>query len=386
MICMNYGIFRKIGHYSQFLCKSIRKFDLEFYKKLSNVPYVFPISVGETEGDPRVRRLYAGLLNRDRVSLAESITLVESHHPKKKAQANELLSLILKNAENKYQKLGQKSLSFRIGLTGPPGSGKSTFIEAFGKMLTSAGHRVAVLAVDPSSSTTGGSLLGDRTRMLELSRDPNAYIRPSPAGTYAGGVARSTNDSVLLCESAGYDVIIVETVGVGQSEYAAADMVDLFALLLPPVAGDELQGIKRGVVELADLIIVNKADGNLVKDARLSQTEYTSALKYVRSRSKVWRPKVMRVSSIKKEGLDKVWNEMQDFWDETLEAGELEAKRRRQYRVWMWNHIEHHLKLYFRRHPRVSPYIDETEKKVTDGILTPGTGADILLHKLFAEK
>lgn len=376
-------MFRRIKYTSRFLSIYLSRFSYKFYKEFSEVSYLKSICIKETEDDPRVQQLFTGLINKNRVCLAESITLIESHHPRKKAQANELLSRVLKYARKNYEEKGQKSLSFRIGLTGPPGSGKSTFIESFGKMLTDLGHKVAVLAIDPSSSTTGGSLLGDKTRMLELSRDPNAYIRPSPAGRYSGGVARTTNDSIVLCEAAGYDIIIVETVGVGQSEHAAADMVDLFMLLLPPASGDELQGIKRGVVELADLIVINKADGNLIKDARRIQIEYTSALKYIRSKSKVWRPKVMRISSIRKEGLEKLWEEMKDFQDIMLEAGELEAKRQQQYRIWMWNHINHHLKLYFRHHPKVEPYIEEIEQKVTRGIITSGIGADILLHKLF---
>ncbi|NXD40574.1 MMAA protein, partial [Copsychus sechellarum] len=179
-----------------------------------------------------------------------------------------------------------------LGLSGPPGAGKSTFIEYFGKMLTERKHKVAVLAVDPSSSTSGGSLLGDKTRMTELSRDMNAYIRPSPTSGTLGGVTRTTNEAILLCEGGGYDVVLVETVGVGQSEFAVADMVDMFILLLPPAGGDELQGIKRGIIEMADLVAINKADGDLVVPARRIQAEYVSAMKLLRKRSKVWRPKV----------------------------------------------------------------------------------------------
>ncbi|NWX01117.1 MMAA protein, partial [Caloenas nicobarica] len=179
-----------------------------------------------------------------------------------------------------------------VGLSGPPGAGKSTFIECLGKMLTERKHKVSVLAVDPSSSTSGGSLLGDKTRMTELSRDTSAYIRPSPTRGTLGGVTRTTNEAILLCEGGGYDVVLVETVGVGQSEFAVADMVDMFILLLPPASGDELQGIKRGIIEMADLVAINKADGDLVVPARRIQAEYISAMKLLRKRSKVWRPKV----------------------------------------------------------------------------------------------
>ncbi|OPJ75895.1 methylmalonic aciduria type A protein, mitochondrial isoform B [Patagioenas fasciata monilis] len=207
------------------------------------------------------------------------------------------------------------------GLSGPPGAGKSTFIECLGKMLTERKHKVSVLAVDPSSSTSGGSLLGDKTRMTELSRDTNAYIRPSPTRGTLGGVTRTTNEAILLCEGGGYDVVLVETVGVGQSEFAVADMVDMFVLLLPPAGGDELQGIKRGIIEMADLVAINKADGDLVVPARRIQAEYISAMKLLRKRSKVWRPKVMRISAKTGEGISDMWDKMTEFRDLMLTSG-----------------------------------------------------------------
>ncbi|XP_013791114.1 methylmalonic aciduria type A protein, mitochondrial-like, partial [Limulus polyphemus] len=271
--------------------------------------------------------------------------------------------------------------SLLAGLSGPPGAGKSTFIEALGKYLTAEGHKVAVLAVDPSSSTTGGSLMGDKTRMPELSRDRNAYIRPSPSGGHLGGVTRSTNEAIVLCEAAGFDIILVETIGVGQSEYNVAHMVDMFVLLIPPAGGDELQGIKKGIVELADVVVVNKADGALLPDARRIQSEYTSALKFVRRRSKIWRTKVTRVSSLKKEGIVELWKDMMQFRDVTMEEGELEVKRRKQYQIWMWSHIEHHLLYVFKHHPKVNPSIKEMEQKVSEGIITPGLAADYMISK-----
>lgn len=325
--------------------------------------------------------LFNGLLAGQRSSLAAAITLVESQHPKKQEDAQALLTLVLKNAKDRYAKDGQKSLSFRIGLTGPPGAGKSTFIEVLGKYLTERNHKVAVLTVDPSSSTTGGSLLGDKTRMPELSRDKNAYIRPSPTGGWLGGVTRSTNEAIALCESAGYDIIIVETVGVGQSEYYVAYMVDMFVLLVPPAGGDELQGLKKGIVELVDLVVVNKADGDLISNARRTQAEYISALKFVKRRSKQWRPLVLRVSSFTKDGFPNLWEDMEDFQETMLESGELEAKRKKQYRTWMWNHIENHLISAFKAHPKIHQLLNEVEKQVEDGIVTPGQASDILIKK-----
>ncbi|CAH1268215.1 MMAA [Branchiostoma lanceolatum] len=329
---------------------------------------------------PAVQRLFKGLVEGQRASLAESITLVESVHRRKRAAAEALLQLVLEHLQQKRVKW-KKPSAFRIGLTGPPGAGKSTFIEAFGKFLTDSGHKVAVLAVDPSSSTTGGSLLGDKTRMPELSRDMNAYIRPSPTSGTLGGVNRRTNEAIVLCEGAGYDVILVETVGVGQSEFVVADMVDMFVLLVPPAGGDELQGLKKGIVEVADLVVVNKADGDLLPAARRIQAEYTSALKFVRPRSQVWRPRVIRVSSLTKEGIPKAWDRMTGFRSKTWNSGELDMKRRRQHRVWMWNHIQDSMIKLFRQHPRVQRSIDAMEGRVMRGEVTPGAAADALLRE-----
>ncbi|XP_028305333.1 methylmalonic aciduria type A protein, mitochondrial isoform X2 [Gouania willdenowi] len=236
-------------------------------------------------------KLYEGLIGGQRASLAESITLVETLHPRKKELAQVLLQRVLAYRREQEGRNGGKPVAFRVGLSGPPGAGKSTFIEVVGKMLTGRGHKLAVLAVDPSSCTTGGSLMGDKTRMTELSRDMNAFIRPSPTSGTLGGVTRTTNEAIVLCEGAGYDVVLVETVGVGQSEFAVADMVDMFVLLIPPAGGDELQGIKRGIIERADLVVVTKSDGELLVPARRIQAEYTSALKLLRKRSKSWNPK-----------------------------------------------------------------------------------------------
>ncbi|XP_074891549.1 methylmalonic aciduria type A protein, mitochondrial [Buteo buteo] len=326
-----------------------------------------------------VDRLYSGLIQGHRACLAEAITLVESTQSRKKKIAQVLLQKVL-SYHREQEKLNQgKPLAFRVGLSGPPGAGKSTFIECFGKMLTERKYKVSVLAVDPSSSTSGGSLLGDKTRMTELSRDMNAYIRPSPTRGTLGGVTRTTNEAILLCEGGGYDVVLVETVGVGQSEFAVADMVDMFILLLPPAGGDELQGIKRGIIEMADLVAINKADGDLIVPARRIQAEYVSAMKLLRKRSKVWRPKVMRISAKTGEGISDMWDKMTEFRDLMLTSGELIAKRRKQQKVWMWNLIQENMLEHFRSHLAVKDKIPLLEEKVLSGVLSPGLAADLLL-------
>ncbi|XP_039919568.1 methylmalonic aciduria type A protein, mitochondrial isoform X2 [Hirundo rustica] len=326
-----------------------------------------------------VDRLYQGLIQGHRACLAEAITLIESTQSRKKKVAQVLLQKVL-SYHREQEKLNQgKPLAFRVGLSGPPGAGKSTFIECFGKMLTERKHKVSVLAVDPSSSTSGGSLLGDKTRMTELARDMNAYIRPSPTSGTLGGVTRTTNEAILLCEGGGYDVVLVETVGVGQSEFAVADMVDMFILLLPPAGGDELQGIKRGIIEMADLVAINKADGDLVVPARRIQAEYVSAMKLLRKRSKIWRPKVMRISAKTGEGISDMWDKMTEFRELMLTSGELVAKRRKQQKVWMWNLIQENMLEHFRSHLAVKDKIPLLEEKVLRGVLSPGLAADLLL-------
>ncbi|XP_069044883.1 methylmalonic aciduria type A protein, mitochondrial isoform X3 [Lepisosteus oculatus] len=259
--------------------------------------YCVEAALGQQAGELEARerrqlaQLYEGLIQGHRACLAQSITLVESRHPRKKELAQVLLQQVLAYRKRQEELNGGKPLAFRVGLSGPPGAGKSSFIEVVGKMLTGRGHKVSVLAVDPSSCTTGGSLMGDKTRMTELSRDMRAFIRPSPTSGTLGGVTRTTNEAIVLCEGAGYDIVLVETVGVGQSEFAVADMVDMFVLLIPPAGGDELQGIKRGIIEMADLVVVTKADGDLLVPARKIQAEYTSALKLLRKKSKTWQPK-----------------------------------------------------------------------------------------------
>lgn len=333
---------------------------------------------------PQTEKLYHDLLAGQRYALARCITLVESSNRQKALEARKLLTLVEKHMrqERPGDLQGQaRGTTFRIGLSGPPGAGKSTFIENFGRSLTAEGHRVAVLAVDPSSGTTGGSLLGDKTRMPELTRDLNAYIRPSPNRGHLGGVTRTTNEAIVLCEASGYDIIIVETVGVGQSEYLVSDMVDMFCLLIPPAGGDELQGIKRGIVEQSDLIIVNKCDGDLVAPARRIKGEYTSALKFMRRRNVHWKPKVKLVSSLTREGLPDVWEVMMKFKEVMTEHEQLELKRAKQRQKWMWNYINDRLLEIFVSHPAIKNQTSHLEGKVANFEISPGTAADLLIER-----
>ena len=327
---------------------------------------------------PSVDQLFQGLLNEDRASLARSVTLVESTNPTRRAEAKQLLTKVLEhNAVHKTK-------TFRIGLTGPPGAGKSTFIEAMGKLLINQNHKLAVLAVDPSSRTTGGSLLGDKTRMPELSASPKAFVRPSPNSCTLGGVTRATNEAINLVECCGFDIVFVETVGVGQSEVAVSDMVDMFVLIIPPAGGDELQGIKKGVIEFADVVVVNKSDGDLVTAARKISAEYISALKFVRPRNQAWKPVVKRISSKTGEGLEDLWKLMLNFEEKLTESGEFPDRRRQQLKVWMWTQVTARLLDIF--YAQVGERLaSEMEEKVTRNRLTPGDAADELIA-LYQEK
>ncbi len=273
---------------------------------------------------PDIPTLTVGLRAGDRAALARAITLVESRAPKHRAPARELMQAILPDTGG----------ALRVGLTGVPGAGKSTFIEALGMMLCERGKKVAVLAVDPSSSRTGGSILGDKTRMEDLSRHENSFIRPSPSGDSLGGVAARTREALLLCEAAGYDVILVETVGVGQSETAVRTMTDFFLLLQIAGAGDELQGIKKGVIELADAIVVNKADGDNALRAQQAKVEYTKVLHFLHPFTPGWKPKALTCSALHAEGIEQVWNLIESFRDQLTESGVFEERRSEQNVDW----------------------------------------------------
>ncbi|MEQ9518926.1 MAG: methylmalonyl Co-A mutase-associated GTPase MeaB [Parvibaculum sp.] len=320
--------------------------------------------------------LAAGILRGERSALARGITLVESSRADHQLLAQDLLARVL-------SKTGQ---AVRLGLSGAPGVGKSTFTEAFGRFLIARGLKVAVLAVDPSSARTGGSILGDKTRMEFLARDPNAFIRPSPSGGTLGGVARRTREAMLLTEAAGFDVVLIETVGVGQSETAVADMVDMFLLLLSPGGGDELQGIKRGIMELADLVIVNKADGDLKPAAKRAAAEYGGALHLMRPKSPNWNARVELASALKGEGLDKIWETVQAFIEAIKGAGELETRRAEQARTWMWTELREGLLGQLAAHPEAARRVGELEAQVGKGLVTPTMAAQQLLMLLFPSR
>ncbi|MGO1119294.1 methylmalonyl Co-A mutase-associated GTPase MeaB [Rhodovibrionaceae bacterium A322] len=312
------------------------------------------------------------ILSGNRRALARGITLIESTRRDHRAQAEQLLAELLPHSGR----------SIRLGISGVPGVGKSTFIEAFGLSVIDQGRKVAVLAIDPSSRRTGGSILGDKTRMEHLSRNPSAFIRPSPSAGSLGGVARRTREVMLLCEAAGFDLVIIETVGVGQSETAVADMVDLFALLLLPSGGDELQGIKKGIVELADLVVVNKADGDMKMAARRAAAEYQSALRMLRSLNDAWQVPVLQVSALKNEGMDKVWQALLQHRDALGQDG-LEQKRGDQAKAWMWHEIEEELLTAFREEPQVAAALRVLEDDVSHGRSSAAAAAKELLQRFF---
>ena len=314
----------------------------------------------------------AGIRDRDRSTLGRAITLIESNAARDQQLAQELLIEILP-LTGKAQ---------RIGITGVPGVGKSTFIESFGSFLTASGRRVAVLAIDPTSGITKGSILGDKTRMEKLSRDDHAFIRPSPSSGSLGGVARKTRESMLLCEAAGYDVILVETVGVGQSETVVAEMVDLFLVLMLPGAGDELQGIKRGILELADILAVNKADANPAA-ARLAKRDYLSALKLMHGATGDARRggvPVLLMSGLSGEGIDVLWQHITEHFEHAKQTGQLDGKRLEQLRRWMWSMVEQRVLQALHSHPEVSRLTAQLEANVLSGKLTPTLGAQALLR------
>jgi LAO/AO transport system kinase len=311
-----------------------------------------------------------GVRARNRAVLGRAITLVESNSPDDRRDAQELLSDLLPDTGDAY----------RIGVSGVPGVGKSTFIESLGLQLVVAGHRVAVLAVDPSSSISKGSILGDKTRMEKLAASDNAFIRPSPTGGSLGGVARKTREAILVCEAAGYDVVLVETVGVGQSEIAVAEMVDFFLLLKLAGAGDELQGIKRGILELADLIAINKADGENLEPAKLAQAEFARALGILRPAEETgWTPRVVTCSGRTGAGLDEIWAIVGEHHELLSANGALERRRRRQLLGWMWSLVDEGLRSAVRENPEVARTLGALEHDVLQGKTTPTAAADQIL-------
>lgn len=325
--------------------------------------------------DRNVTALADAIRRGDRTALPRAITLVESTRPDHRDRAQRLL----------LELMGQAGGAMHVGITGVPGVGKSTAIEALGMYLIEQGHRVAVLAVDPSSTRTGGSILGDKTRMARLAVHPDAYIRPSPTSGTLGGVARATRETIVLLEAAGFDVILVETVGVGQSEVAVASMVDTFVFLTLARTGDQLQGIKKGVLELADIVVVNKADGDHAREANLAARELSSAIRLIYPRETLWRPPVLTMSALEGTGLSELWATIEKHRDVLTAAGEFDSRRRAQQVDWTWSMVRDAVLDRVLTNPAVKAMRAEVERKVRDGELTPALAAQHILDAAEAE-
>ncbi|MBO6606924.1 methylmalonyl Co-A mutase-associated GTPase MeaB [Psychroserpens sp.] len=319
---------------------------------------------------PSTDELVSEILKGNITALSRAITLIESSNPTHLEKANAIIKMCLPHANN----------SVRIGITGVPGVGKSTFIEAFGLHLTEIGKKVAVLAVDPSSSLSKGSILGDKTRMEDLVKDENAFIRPSPSGTSLGGVARKTRETIILCEAAGFDTIIIETVGVGQSETAVHSMVDFFLLLKIAGAGDELQGIKRGIIEMADAIAINKADGDNLKSAKLAKVEFNRALHLYPQKDSEWQPKVTLCSALKREGISDLWALITNYLEHTKANNYFESNRTNQNKFWLLQTIEERLKSDFFNQPKIKEALEDQLQLIEEGKTTPFVAAEYLLN------
>lgn len=315
--------------------------------------------------------LAASLRTGDRRATARAITIIESTREEHRDMADALLRILLPESGD----------SIRVGVSGVPGVGKSTFIETFGLHIIAQGHRVAVLAVDPSSKISGGSILGDKTRMEALGRDPAAFIRPTPAGGTLGGVARRTREAMIVCEAAGYDVVLVETVGVGQSETAVKDMTDLFMLLLLPAGGDELQGMKKGIVELADIILVNKADGELSGAAQHAVSDYRNALHFLRPNTPNWTVPVETCSALTGAGVAEAWDMVKTFQGIMTADGALGARRAEQARTWLWNEIGDTLMSSLKADGKIREIASTLEDQVAQGIITPSMAAQRMVRK-----
>ncbi len=315
--------------------------------------------------------LYPLLLSGDKPALSSAITLIESTHPEARTEANKLIDMCS----------ASPSKSWRIGITGVPGVGKSTLIEAFGSQILDAGHKLAVLAVDPSSNVSGGSILGDKTRMNTLSREENAFIRPTAAAGNLGGVARNSRDAMLLCETAGFDIILIETVGVGQSETMVHGMVDYFLLLLLAGAGDELQGMKRGIMELADTILITKADSGNEKASKLAARSYANAVHLFPGKDSNWITNVLTTSSLDQKGLGKVWETLNSFFHLTQRNGYFSMNRRNQNARFLRENFSHLILNDIEAHESLKTYLNELEKKLESGAINPGHAVDLLFLK-----
>lgn len=320
--------------------------------------------------------LYKKLISNDRYALSRAITLIESEKEEHKANAQELINLCLGNEHN----------TIRIGITGSPGVGKSTLLESLGMYSINKGNKPAVLAIDPSSKITRGSILGDKTRMNSLSMDNDAFIRPSPAGSTLGGVAKKTRESIILVEAGGYAPVFIETVGVGQSEIAVHSMTDLFILLIQPGSGDEIQGIKRGIMEMADIIVINKADGGNINRAKTSYNHYSNALKLFGKKENGWETKILMVSSIENKGIDKLWATINEYEKHIKSSNYFESKRKKQHISWFKDYLFKKILDIYQSNDKLKKEYIEIENKVSTGQLSPYQAGDILFSLLLNEK
>ena len=368
--------FTKIEHYEKEHRDEHHDSALNVSEGVSEQPITSPYFVRKHKPKLTVEDYVAGIRRGDITILSQAITMIESNNPDHYAMAQQIIERCLPDSGK----------SVRIGITGVPGAGKSTFIEAIGGMVTSLGHRLAVLAIDPSSERSGGSILGDKTRMESISSNPKVFIRPSPSAGSLGGVARKTRETVVLCEAAGYDVIFIETVGVGQSETAVHSTVDLFMLLQISGAGDELQGIKRGIMEMADMMVITKADGENVLKAKLARRQFQNALMLFPLAESQWRPQVFTCSSVDHTGLEEVWKGVEEFLAFIQTNGYFEHNRNRQNKYWMYETINDALRSSFYLNERIEKLMPEYERKVLDARISSFVAAKELLDIYFGEK
>ncbi len=368
--------FTKIDHYEKEYIDTHHDSALNVTEGVADQPIVNPYFKRKKRRKLTTDEYVEGILNGNITILSQAITLIESNLPDHYAQAQEIIERCLPHAGR----------SIRIGITGVPGAGKSTFIEAVGNMVTSLRHRLAVLAIDPSSERSGGSILGDKTRMESISNNPDIFIRPSPSAGSLGGVARKTRETIVLCEAAGYDVIFIETVGVGQSETAVHSMVDMFLMLQISGAGDELQGIKRGIMEMADMMVITKADGENIHKAELAKVQYQGALHLFPTPESGWRPKVYTCSSLAHTGLEEIWKGIEEYLDHIEANGYYTANRNRQNKYWMYESINEALKSSFYQNPVIAERIAEMEQRILDAKVSSFIAAKELLDIYFGEK
>ncbi|MDE7069510.1 MAG: methylmalonyl Co-A mutase-associated GTPase MeaB [Alistipes sp.] len=367
--------FTKINHYEKEYLDTHHESALNVTEGVENQPIVNPYFVRRRKRTLTTDQYVAGILAGDITILSQAITLVESSNPDHYAQAQEIIERCLPHAGK----------SLRIGITGVPGAGKSTFIEAIGNMVTSLRHKLAVLAIDPSSERSGGSILGDKTRMESICSNPKVFIRPSPSAGSLGGVARKTRETIILCEAAGYDLIFIETVGVGQSETAVHSMVDMFLMLQISGAGDELQGIKRGIMEMADMMVITKADGENLHKAELARTQFQGALRLFPLPESGWRPRVYTCSSYTRTGLEEVWKGIEEYLDFIQANGHFVRNRNRQNKYWMYETINETLRNSFYHNPQIEALLEQTENDILNDRMSSFVAAKKLLDIYFGE-